>query len=321
MIDACCFFSRRDWLTKGWSLLQGMANFPRDYLMPLHHIASRKMELRYGAAFAMQNRVLRTLALDIVPVFHSSSTRFRTPHSGLTFLPSATAALGFPKSERDFLGGWCAEASDRYARIAVRRITNMQRSVIGALQSQPSDPLAEDESVCDFDAFMESQSLDAAQRTLCLKSLNAVKLVTPLHGHQELTLRNPEELEDDIVMDDTEEAFHTVQPTSKRQQGNATERLRTAASGENPKEARAVIRSHLEPDHHVCLSAEKKIRTLHQLGKCYLLAGVDLLDCSYLGVTLPRSDCICRQCGRKGVKDGGDSSCTESSSSTSSNSQ
>ena len=34
VIDACCFLSHREWLTRGWSLLQGMANFPRDYLMP-----------------------------------------------------------------------------------------------------------------------------------------------------------------------------------------------------------------------------------------------------------------------------------------------
>ena len=94
----------------------------------------------------------------------------------------------------------------------VRRITNMQRSVITALQSHSSDPFAEEESIRDFDAFMESQSLDAAQRTLCFKSLEAVKLVTPLHGQQELTLRNPEEPEDDVVTDDTEAAFHAVQP-------------------------------------------------------------------------------------------------------------
>ena len=61
------------------------------------------------------------LARNGVPVFRSSSTRFWTPHSGRTLLPSATAALGFSKSERDFLGGWCAQASDRYARIAIRR--------------------------------------------------------------------------------------------------------------------------------------------------------------------------------------------------------
>ena len=31
--------------------------------------------------------------------------QFWTPHSGRTFLPSATAALGIDKSERDYLGG------------------------------------------------------------------------------------------------------------------------------------------------------------------------------------------------------------------------
>ena len=242
----------------------------------------------------VHNRVLRTLARDGVPVFHSS-TRFWTPHSGRTFLPSA-AALGFPKSERDFLGGWCAQASDRYVRIAIRRITKMQRSVITALQSQSDDPLAEEESIRDFEAFMEAQSLDAAQRTLRFKSLDAVKLVKALHGQEELTIRNPEETED-------------VQRTSKRRKGNAE--ARTATLGENPKEARAALRSQLEPGYYVCLSGKKKIKTLHQLGKCYLLPGVDYLDYYYHGVALPRtspSDCICRLCAREGVKDGGDSS-------------
>ena len=34
--------------------------------------------------------------------------------------------------------------------------------------------------------------------------------------------------------------------------------------------------------------SKKKIKTLHQLGKCYLLPGVDYLDYSYHGVALPR---------------------------------
>ena len=79
-----------------------------------------------------------------------------------------------------------------------------------------------------------------AQRTLCFKSLDAVKLVKALHGQEELTTRNPEEPEDDIVLEDTEEVFHPVQPTSKRRKGNAE--ARTATLGENPKEARAALR-------------------------------------------------------------------------------
>ena len=70
----------------------------------------------------------------------------------------------------------------------------------------------------------------------------------------------------------------------------------------------------------MCLLGKKKIRILHQLDRCHLLPGVDFLDCSYHGVALPRTtsyDCICRLCAREGVYDGGDSWCTESSSSTS----
>ena len=194
------------------------------------------MELRYDAAFAMQNRVLRTLPLDGVPVFHSSSTRFWTPHSGRTFLPNDRAALGFPKSDRDFLGGWCAQASDRYARIGVRRITIMQRSIITALQSQSVDPLVEDESIPDFDAFMEAQSLDGAQRTLCFKPLDTVKLVKSLHGQPELTFRNPEEPEDDDVLKDTKKPF--TQFSERTDDGKATQKPAQLLWERIPKRAR-----------------------------------------------------------------------------------
>ena len=214
--------------------------------------------------------------------------------------------------------GWCDPESDRYARIAFRRITNMQRSVITALQGHSVDPLAEEESIRDFDAFMEAQSLEAAQRTLCFKSLDAVKLLKALHGQEELIIRNPGEPEDGNVLEDTEEAFHEVQPTSRRR---GDPEVRTAILGDNPKEARAAPRLQLET---VCHSGKKKIKTLHQLGKCCLLPGFDRLDDSYHGVALPRTstnNCICRLCALEGVKDGGDSSCTESSSSTSADSQ
>ena len=40
------------------------------------------------------------------------STSFWTPHSASAFLPSCTKALGVPKEERDYLGGWSARGSD-----------------------------------------------------------------------------------------------------------------------------------------------------------------------------------------------------------------
>ena len=49
-------------------------------------------------------------------------------------MPSATSLLGFPKEDRDFLGGWPAQASDRR-----RKVINMQRAAV----SETPPPFAE----------------------------------------------------------------------------------------------------------------------------------------------------------------------------------
>ena len=43
-------------------------------------------------------------------------------------MPSATMA-GVPKEEWDYLGEWSVEGSDKYARVAARVISNLQRLV------------------------------------------------------------------------------------------------------------------------------------------------------------------------------------------------
>ena len=77
--------------------------------------------------------------------------------------------------------------------------------------------------------------------------------------------------------------------------------------GKSPKEARASIRAALEPGFYISCSGKKKVRSLHQLGKCYLLPGVDFMNYTFAGNT------VCRLCARVGVQDGGDSSATVSS--------
>ena len=41
-------------------------------------------------------------------------TFFWTSHSGKSYMPTCTSVLGFSGTDRDFLGGWCAEGSDKY---------------------------------------------------------------------------------------------------------------------------------------------------------------------------------------------------------------
>ena len=47
-------------------------------------------------------------------------------------------ALGVPKEERDYLGGWSAQGRDRCSRVAVRVASNLQRLVIKGLMDKPS---------------------------------------------------------------------------------------------------------------------------------------------------------------------------------------
>ena len=144
-IAPCCFLSQPHWMQTGFSLLQHLAPFPRDFLLPspaanLEGAITR--EMRYETGYGLQNRVLLHLREGESQLHIPGTTQFWTPHSGRAFLPSATALLGFEKSDRDFLGGWAAQGSDRYARVSRTRVANMQKAVIRAIhESANVDPL------------------------------------------------------------------------------------------------------------------------------------------------------------------------------------
>ena len=56
---------------------------------------------------------------------------------------------------------------------------------------------------------------------------------------------------------------------------------RTSLLGKSPKEARASIRAALEPGFYISCSGKKKVHSLHQLGKCCLLPGVDFMNYTF----------------------------------------
>ena len=127
--------------------LSGMADperagpFQRDCLLPAPSGAydiCLRTELRYALGYAIQNRLLASLAdNEGAKALIAEATVFWTPHSGRSFLPSCTAALGFPKDERDYLGGWSLQGSDTNARTAKLRIWSMQRSVSNVIAQGP----------------------------------------------------------------------------------------------------------------------------------------------------------------------------------------
>ena len=136
--------SVRSWLSTGWALLKSLADFPRDFLLlaPSSNCSGcLQKELRYDTGSAMQNRVLSSLWFANQNSLTRSVASFWTPHSARALLPSATAARGVPKEQRDYLGGWSAQGSDNDSRVAARMISNLQKLVISSRQSSLGDPL------------------------------------------------------------------------------------------------------------------------------------------------------------------------------------
>ena len=71
-------------------------------------------------------------------------------------MPSAAAALGFSKADRDVLGGWSAEWSERYTRTAKFVVAQTQSAVAATFRDPDSDQLAEAGDIDDLGDFLRT---------------------------------------------------------------------------------------------------------------------------------------------------------------------
>ena len=124
-----------------------------------------------------------------------------------------------------------------------------------------------------------------------------------------------EELEEHPIADP--EVADGIPRIDKRRTANDA---RTAILGEIPRAQREMIRSSLPEGFYICVSGKRSVRTLHQLGACYLLPDVDYARYSYSGTVMPLKsefDVVCTLCSRKGVNKTNESSESQVSSSKS----
>ena len=197
-LDAACFFQYPGWFGSGWKLLSQLAPQDRDFLLPGPTPGLQgctKVELRYDMGFAIQGRLLAQLSdtsqQHLIP---HPAVHFWTPHSSRTFMPSATSALGFPKSDRDYLGGWAAENSDRCARVARLKIQTMQRAVSRSFSTPASeDPLGEAETQTQLEQYMSPNLPNVPEdvRSKCLVSLGISEPETVVQQQPMVTTDTP----------------------------------------------------------------------------------------------------------------------------------
>ena len=245
----------------------------------------------------MQNRVLSSLNFNDQQSLTRTSASFWTPHSARSFLPSATAALGVPKDQKNYLGGWSAQGSDSYTRVAARMITNLQKLVIKASQSPAEDPFAEAETSKQFDDHLCSMGYSPEDRALCFKGLERPNPQRPPQEPEELSLEESEPPREAAVEPEPERQEELrVDPNAKRDKRLKSENTKSSTSGRN------------------------STRVLHRLGGCYMVPGIDFPRYVFSGAQMPKQgdfDSICKLCSRKGAGiANGDSDVAQTSSSS-----
>ena len=150
------------------------------------------------------------------------TTQFWTPHSGRAFLPSATAMLGFEKTDRDFPGGWTAQGSDRYARVSRTRIQNMQKAAVRTAQEQADgDPLGEGETRTQFESYLLGLSVPVETQNTYLEKLANKSRTICLRNAEELQLREVAEPVDEVLMDAPDD-LAALRRIDKRKVANVT---------------------------------------------------------------------------------------------------
>ena len=321
LIHSSAYVHQKFWMLTGWQLLEKGAPYFHDYLPPApsnNYRGFKNKELSYRVAFAVQTRILAFATYRGQKIFRTSSRHYFTPNNALNFMPTATAVLNFSRSDRDMLGGWSAEGSERYSRAAKIKITSMQQAVSATFRSAELDPLAEGDDIDLLGQFLKSWNVQddeilRTKRLLVSRTFTDVQREDP----SETTGTDVILLAGDLLPDDTLDEDAALKKKLSREKQQSWNRGRSVVLGDDHKKARIAIRAELEPVCYTYSSGKKRIKVLHRLGQCYMLPGVDYVTYDFVGNSFPAPalyDTVCKWCAKsQNFKDAVDSSGTNTS--------
>ena len=158
------------------------------------------------------------------------------------------------------------------------KIQNMQRAVVHAVYtSAPGVLLAEAVTLTQLHEFMLAHHVGPSSASDILSRLASWK--------DSLAVFSPA-LTTPIVPD---EAISSAAGSRlKRKRGiSPRARSRLASLGDNPREKRKLLRASLAEGCYIAVSAKQSRRTLHKLGSCFMVPGVDYFKYTLAGETLP----------------------------------
>ena len=156
--------------------------------------------LPHDTGFELQKRVRSSVRSGLVRLFKPQVSQFRTPPPERTFQALHQSWV---------FGGWSAEGSDQYARIARQRCAYAQRSVVKCIDDRTQmDSFGGSEITRDFSDFLWAKGIDSDERTRCIKLLetwNRDRSIEPAIILEPLEPVPPE----DLPIPDDDAANHT----------------------------------------------------------------------------------------------------------------
>ena len=177
-------------------------------------------------------------------------------------MPSATAVLGFCKSDWDILGGW-SEGSERYSRAAKYNITNVQKAASQSFTTSDLDPLGEADDIDALGNFLKSCDV-SDKEILRVETLLVSRTFTDVQRDDTMEAPSAQvELDSgELAPDDdfNEELSMTKKASEEKQQGW---NRRSDFLGADHKQTRNVLRAELEHGYKIFVreSAESKYCT------------------------------------------------------------
>ena len=187
-------------------------------------------------------------------------------------MPTASAVLNFSRSDREMLGGWSAEGSERYSRAGKFKITSMQQAVSSTFKNPDHDPLAEADGIDLLGQFLKSW--DVQDEEVLLTTFTDVQKEEPSEVPAGDVVLFLAELLADGFLNETA----TMEMKIAKDKQQSWNRARSDVSGEDHKQSRIAIRAELEAGYHISGSRKKGIKVLHGLGQRCMLPGVDYMN-------------------------------------------
>ena len=122
-VSEAAFFENTAWLKVGFELLQWLATFSRDYLLPKlkpNFAVFEKKMAEYADVVAVSAAILQRAGIPAI------AQGFWTEHSERAVLLTGLSVLGVTGPEKDLLARWKPEGSDTYARSYGGRVAKLQ---------------------------------------------------------------------------------------------------------------------------------------------------------------------------------------------------